>query len=79
MSKQLEKHEAEAVLALRGSNEKAWNTLMSYFNRRYDFESGQCVDVRLDHIQITQGKARILKELKEIEQAAEDTLEAIKK
>lgn len=78
MSKQLEQHEAEAVITLRGANEQAFNILISYFSRRYDFESGQCVDVRLEHVQISQGKARVLKELKNIEQDADEMVDAIK-
>lgn len=77
MSKQLEQHEAEAVLALRGSNEKAWNTLISYFSRRYDFARDKCVDTK-DNIQIEQGKAKAFKEIKEIEEDAEDVLESIR-
>lgn len=77
MSKQLESHEAEAVLMLRGAHEAAWNTLMSYFSRRYDFARDKCVDTR-DNVQLEQGKAKAFREIKEIEQDAEDVLEAIK-
>ncbi len=78
MSKQLNQLEAEAVLTLRGSNVQAWNTLMSYFQRRYDFARDKCVDTR-DDVQLEQGKAKAFKEIKDIEEDADDVLEAIKK
>lgn len=77
MSKQLEPHEAEAVLMLRGSNEAAWSTLMSYFSRRYNFARDKCVDTR-DNVQLEQGKAKAFREIKDIEEDAQDVLESIR-
>lgn len=77
MRKQLEPHEAEAVLMLRGSNEAAWKVLMSYFSRRYDFARDKCVDTR-DDVQWEQGKAKAFREIKNIEEDAEGVLESIR-
>ena len=79
MSKQLDQHEAEAVITLRGSNEAAWNTLISYYSRRYDFERDQCVDVDDEKkMKLAQGRARAFREMSKIEATAEDVLEAVK-
>ncbi|MGR3302383.1 MAG: hypothetical protein ACUZ8I_07740 [Candidatus Scalindua sp.] len=77
MSKQLERHEAEAVLLLRGADEKAWNTLMSYFSRRYELARDKCVITRND-IQLEQGKAQAFGDMADIEEDAEGVLDAIK-
>lgn len=79
MSKQLEPREAEAVLMLRGAHEGAFNVLISYFKRRYDFARDQCVDVDDDKkMKREQGKARAFKEISNIEKNAENVLEAIR-
>lgn len=75
-SKQMEQHEAEAVLLLRGASEGAWNTLISYFSRRYDYERDQCVDVDDEKkMKLAQGRARAFKEMRGIESTAEGILE----
>lgn len=77
MSKQLEQHEAEAVLSLRGADEAAWNTLISYFERRWNHARDKCVYTK-DGIQREQGRAQAFEEIKDIEEDAEDVLETIK-
>ncbi len=74
MSKKLDIQEAEALLALKGSNEGAWNTLMSYFERRYNAAREKCVDTRVDAVQIEQGMAKAFREIKNIEEDAEEAL-----
>lgn len=70
MSKTLTTQEAEAVLMLKGSNEKAFNTLISYFDRRYNMASKKCVNTRVEVVQIEQGIARAFDEIRDIEEDA---------
>jgi hypothetical protein len=78
MSKKLTIDEAEAVLALKGSAEKEWNTLIAYFERRYDFARDKCVDTRVDAVQHEQGMAKAFREIRDIEESANEVYDAIK-
>lgn len=78
MSKKLTIQEAEAVLMLKGSNEAAWNTLMAYFDRRYNLARDKCVDTRVEAVQSEQGIARAFREIKDIEETADEVYTANK-
>ncbi len=78
MSKKLTIQEAEAVLMLKGSNEVAFDTLIAYFDRRYNIARDKCVDTRADAVQHEQGIAKAFRELKNIEADAEEAYAAKK-
>ncbi len=78
MSRKLTIQEAEAVLMLKGSNEAAFNTLISYFDRRYNMARDKCVDSRVDAVQHEQGIAKAFREIKDIEEAADEAHKAQK-
>ena len=75
--RQLNRIEAEAVISLRGSDEQAWNTLISYFKRRHKLARDKCEVTRND-IQLEQGKAQAFGDMEDIEEDAEGILDAIK-
>lgn len=72
MNKILTTQEAEAVIMLKDSNEAAFNTLISYFDRRYNLASKKCVGARVEVVQIDQGMARAFDEIRDIEESAND-------
>lgn len=78
MNKILTTQEAEAVIMLKDSNETAFNTLISYFERRYDMARDKCVDTRVEVVQGEQGIARAFREIKNIEENANDVYNAEK-
>ncbi len=72
MSKQLNIQEAEAVRMLKGSNEQAFDTLISYFERRYNMARDKCVVTRVEEVQREQGKAAAFGEIMNIEESADN-------
>ncbi len=72
MNKHLTIQEAEAVSTLKGSNELAFNTVISYFERRYNMARDKCVVTRAEDVQREQGKAMAFEEMKNIEKAADE-------
>ncbi len=78
MANKLTMQEAEAVLMLKGSNEVAFNVLISYFDRRYNLARDKCVDTRVEVVQQEQGKAKAFRDIKNIEEDANEVYEAAK-
>ncbi len=72
MNKHLTTQEAEAVLILKGSNELAFNTLISYFERRYNMARDKCVVTKAEDVGREQGKATAFEEIMNIEQSADN-------
>ncbi len=71
-NKELTIQEAEAVLMLKGSNEAAFDTLIAYFDRRYNMARDKCVDTRVEFVQIEQGIAKAFKQIKNLEKNADE-------
>lgn len=78
MNKILTIQEAEAVVMLKDSNEAAFNTLISYFERRYNLARDRCVDTRVEAVQQEQGMAKAFREVKNIEESANNVYNAEK-
>ena len=72
MNNKLTMQEAEAVLMLKGSNQVAFNVLISYFDRRYNKARDKCVDTGVEAVQREQGTAKAFREMRNIEEAADE-------
>jgi len=59
MANSFEDIEAEAVsILMNGVTGPAWQILQEYFQRRFDFERDQCVQVPKEKVEVHQGMAR---------------------